>query len=295
MASRSASASVVVVVPLPTRPLNTDEHLALAQLRRVLGRYDTVFLAPPGGPVPPGEGPVMRIPRRFFGSAAAHGDLLVSRRFYEAFAAWEYILIYHLDAFVFSDQLADWCDKGYSYVGPPWFEYTDTPPSPQGAGTGGFSLRRVESCLAVLDSRIPWIPVRKYWVEQRQAGVSLVRSGAVTALKCIRPLNGVRWQVRHLKRYGSAEDNFWAQRAPHYDPGFILPPPAEALAFGWGKEPRLCQYLAQGVLPFGCHGWSRPENRDFWLPILLQCADQSSPSNQSQVRASPVSSPIVGW
>jgi hypothetical protein len=295
MPPRSGPGSVIVVVPLPTRPLNSDEVLALAQLRRVLGGYDTVLLAPPGGPVPEGEGPVMRIPRRFFGSAKAHGALLVSRRFYEAFSAYEFILIYHLDAFVFSDQLAEWCAKGYSYIGPPWFEYTTVPPSPQGAGTGGFSLRRVDSCLAVLDSRVPWISARQYWREQRRVGVPLIRRGAFTVLKCAKPLNGVRWEVRHLNRYGSAEDNFWAQRARHYHAGFVLPAPQEALAFGWGKEPRLCHYLTQGVLPFGCHGWSRPENRQFWLPILREYAERSYPANQSQVRASPSSSPTFAW
>ena len=147
----------------------------------------------------------------------------------------------------------------------------------------------------MLDSRVPWIPPREYWQEQKRAGVSLVRRSAFTALKCVGPLNGVRWQVRHLNRYGSAEDNFWAQRATHYEPGFLLPPPEEALAFGWGKEPRLCHWLANGRLPFGCHGWSRPENRDFWLPILRACAERPYPANQSQVRARPSSSPTLTW
>jgi hypothetical protein len=295
MASRSTAASVVVVVPLPTRPLNPDEEMALVQLRRILGRYDTVFLAPPGGPVPAGPGRVLRIPRRYFGSAAAHGSLLVSRRFYQRFSAYEYILIYHLDAFVFSDQLSEWCAKGYGYIGPPWFDYTARPPSPGGASDGGFSLRRVKSCLSVLDSRVPWVPLREYWQVQRKAGMSLVRRAAMTALKSIRPFNDVRWQLRNLSRYGGAEDNFWAQRAAYYDPGFRWPPPADALAFGWGKEPPLCEYLSGGRLPFGCHGWPRPENRRFWLPILRACLDQPCDSNHSQVRESPSSSPIVAW
>ncbi len=39
--------------------------------------------------------------------------------FYKTFTAYEYILIYQLDAFVFCDALKEWCAKGYDYIGAP--------------------------------------------------------------------------------------------------------------------------------------------------------------------------------
>jgi hypothetical protein len=36
----------------------------------------------------------------------------LSASFYERFLDTKYILIYQLDAFVFKDELQEWCDKG---------------------------------------------------------------------------------------------------------------------------------------------------------------------------------------
>lgn len=212
---------------------------------------------------------VQRMPRRFFGSAAAHGALLGSPVFYEAFADYDYVLIHHLDAFVFSDQLREWCARGYDYIGPAWFTTTTNPPSPRVAATGGFSLRRINACLSVLRSRVRGISPADYWRATGPGGTgrSLVRRLLGTAIKSLPRFNDVAWEMKRFLR-DRAEDDFWAFRASHYDEEFALAPASEGLAFGWGLEPRLCFELRGGALPFGCHGWSRPENRDFWLPLL---------------------------
>lgn len=45
---------------------------------------------------------------------------MLSAEFYERFLAWDYILLCQTDAFVFRDELADWCARGYDYIGAPW-------------------------------------------------------------------------------------------------------------------------------------------------------------------------------
>lgn len=44
---------------------------------------------------------------------------MLSAEFYDRFAAYEYVLIYQLDAFVFADRLAEFCQMGYDYIGAP--------------------------------------------------------------------------------------------------------------------------------------------------------------------------------
>ena len=86
---------------------------------------------------------------------AAHGALLLSRRFYEAFARYDFVLIYHLDALVFSDQLASWCAAGYDYIGAPWLVSPDTPHIfTEKVGNGGFSLRSRKFHEAVLKLKV---------------------------------------------------------------------------------------------------------------------------------------------
>jgi len=44
---------------------------------------------------------------------------MMSPAFYDAFKAFDYILIYQLDAFVFRDELEYFCSLGYDYIGAP--------------------------------------------------------------------------------------------------------------------------------------------------------------------------------
>jgi hypothetical protein len=39
-----------------------------------------------------------------------------SKQFYERFVAYDYMLIYQLDAYVFKDELDDWSAKGYDLL-----------------------------------------------------------------------------------------------------------------------------------------------------------------------------------
>jgi hypothetical protein len=69
--------------------------------------------------------------------------------FYEVFRQYEYMLIYQLDCWVFRDELEMWCDKGYDYIGAPFFVkwFVD-----RGiyVGNGGFSLRKISNIIEYL-------------------------------------------------------------------------------------------------------------------------------------------------
>jgi hypothetical protein len=109
-------------VPAPAggrTQLTADERVSLRHLDEFLGHDDRFMVVPKGG-YPPLPGFRQKVfSRKYFGSVQAHSWLLLSPAFYDAFLDYEYILVYHLDALVFSDQLIDWCDKGYDFVGSP--------------------------------------------------------------------------------------------------------------------------------------------------------------------------------
>ena len=96
----------------------------------------------------PGFG-IKRFDNKYFGSAKAHTDLLFSPKFYKSFNSYKYILIYHLDSLVFSDQLRQWCELDYDFIGAPWVKHKDTVYAGSmlegKVGNGGFALKKVES------------------------------------------------------------------------------------------------------------------------------------------------------
>lgn len=90
-------------------------------------------------------------------SIQGYNRMMLDVAFYKLFEDYEYILIYQLDAYVFSDQLMYFCDLGYDYIGAPWIEdriYIDTKCNIKKSqvGNGGFSLRKVRSFINLLNS-----------------------------------------------------------------------------------------------------------------------------------------------
>jgi hypothetical protein len=260
---------VAVVVPLHDREhLTPDEQVSLRHLRHYLGRYDRYVIAPEGLPLPLFDFRLKRYPRKYFGSAQANKKLFLSRRLYRDFAEYEYILIYHLDALVFSDELEEWCRAGFDYIGAPWFESEDEPERGlSDVGNGGFSLRKVSSCLKVIESRRYKVEPNEYWRHHHASKPWHLRLANLPRryLKRWTWFNGARWE---MARFRYNEDKFWARRARHYYPEFRIAPPDVALRFAFECQPRPCYERNEFRLPFGCHAWARYD-RAFWEPFLL--------------------------
>ncbi|MCP3981381.1 MAG: hypothetical protein GY716_18945 [bacterium] len=271
-----------IVVPLSNRPGFTDDELiSLRHLEHHLGAHDRAFVVPPGLEV---DRPGFRIERfddRFFGSQTAHRDLLFSPTFYRRFADYEFMLIYHLDALVFGDRLDEWCDRGFDYVGPPWIEHEDAPyhgnPAYEGkVGNAGFSLRRIEAFLRVVESRRFAVEPGEYWRRLREEHpawrVPLLWPKSV--LMRSSRFNNAQWE---MARYSYAsEERFVANRASHYYPEFNIADVETALSFGFECVPRYCYERNGNRLPFGCHAWQRYD-REFWEPFLLGAPEDALP------------------
>lgn len=146
--------TVAVVVPGYNRSEFTpDEEISFRHLEHFLGKYDKYLVVPESLAIKRSGYEISRFSDSFFGSAIANAKLMLSRQFYERFAEYKYVLIYQLDALVFSDQLLEWCDTDLDYIGAPWLASADSPwVGLSRVGNGGFSLRKVRSFLHVIDS-----------------------------------------------------------------------------------------------------------------------------------------------
>jgi hypothetical protein len=259
-----------------------DEETAFRHVRHYLGSHDTFALIPEDHPaIYPGFRP-KRFPRRFFGSPRAHGRLLLSERFYRAFLDYEFILVHHLDALVFRDDLLTWCGAGYDYIGAPWLISPDTPHITESkVGNGGFSLRRVRAFLNVIRSRRHFVDPDEYWRAYcaRTGRFAQLVNRPRKFLKRYGIFNDVGWHIRWALHGDVHEDRFWAEHAAHYDPAFRIAPVATALRFAFEAEPRRSFERIGRRLPFGCHRWQRFD-RAFYEPFLLK----NGPGSEVRVR-----------
>jgi hypothetical protein len=265
---------VAVVVPMSNRSqLTADETISFNHLQHFLGRYDKFLVVPKTLRIDfPGFDKRV-FDDRFFGSVQAHRRLLFSPRFYEAFRDYEFILIYHPDALVFSDQLEYWCDLNFDFIGAPWVKHKDAPYAGHTAhegkvGNGGFALIKIESLLKVFYSPVYQVEPSQYWRlahSQKPLQQQLWHLPKLF-LKRLKIFNGARWE---LKNFNSNDDTFWANRASHYYPQFKIAPVKIALRFAFECLPRYCFELNQNALPFGCHAWARYD-RKFWEPYLIK-------------------------
>jgi len=270
---------VAVVVPLSSRPeLNAEEELSLNHLCHYLKPYDKYLVLPEGVKFERPGFTSMGFPKKFFGSAAAHNHLLIWPGFYRAFEQYEYILMYHLDSLVFGDDIAQWCNAGFDYIGAPWVPCSDTPwvIEPR-VGNGGFALMKIESVLKVLHNRYRDEPA-SYWLDmvtRNRAHCGLLirlleklRRYFPNSRIINRPLQD--WQVTaEPGKFGRNNDYFWSFEAVRYLPEFRVAPVDEGLKFAFEAAPRMCFEMNGGNLPFGCHAWTKFD-RGFWEPYLLR-------------------------
>ena len=145
--TRPPSKMVAIIVPLPNqRDLSNDERVSMRHLVHYLGSYDKYLIAPPGIHLNFEGFAVRRVSRKYFGSNRAHGRLLYLPKFWATFEDYKFVLMYHLDALVFRDELLQWCETGLDYVGAPFIPCAVNPwvKEPR-VGNGGFALMKVEA------------------------------------------------------------------------------------------------------------------------------------------------------
>jgi hypothetical protein len=282
---KKPSKKVAIMVPVSDRhTLTADERVSLQHLFRHLGPYDKYLIAPRGSRIAIDGFRVLYFPKKFFGSLATHNRLVFAPRFYHAFADYEFMLTYHFDCLVFSDQLLQWCDAGVDFIGPPWLKCEDSPwvDRPR-VGNGGFSLLRIERALQVLYKRYEEKP-DIYWIElfmqngQYFRPIMNLLSKVATYWPHSRLLNRLllEWDAsENPAAYGRNNDVFWSDHAVRYVPEFKVATLEQGLRFGFEAAPRQCFELAGRKLPFGCHAWARYD-RKFWEPYLLTNADDAA-------------------
>jgi hypothetical protein len=228
---------VAVLIPIYKTTPNEMELRSFKQCLTILGNYPILLIAPIGfdsrvyDQIAGKKLAYVYFDKEYFTSTKGYSKLLISRSFYRHFVSYAYVLIYQLDAWVFRNELSNWCRLGYDYIGAPWLE---APPNTSGrkpvlnlsvylksrVGNGGFSLRKVAS-------HIRWAP----------------------------------WVSFIFKFIPKNEDILWTLFVPFKKPSCL-----EALAFAFEMDPEKSFELNRNTLPFGCHAWEKYDP-SFWSRV----------------------------
>lgn len=241
--------AAVIVIPIVRTDLHDFELKSLAQCFKILKKWPKYFLAPEGIDLTKikqlvnEEVKVAYFPTADFASISDYNRLLTSQRFYKRFIAYDYMLIYQLDAYVFEDQLAYWCGKGYDFIGAPAFfgedyerlteadseRYSYALETQRLVFNGGFSLRKIKAMIRLLRIHNTLFP---------------------------------RWKGNEDMLFSLTSRRFTLLR-----PFVSLPSWKEALSFAFEKSPEASYEINNRKLPFGCHAWQR-YHPDFWAKFM---------------------------
>lgn len=226
---------VCIVVPVYKQHLNPFEKISLQQLLRILGKYPIYLVYPDTVEIvyeelSGWEYGVYQCDNGYFQNTATYSELMLSPFFYEHFSAYQYMLVYQLDCFVFSDSLSDFCDLDYDYIGAPQYHGWT---SDAVVGNGGLSLRKIDAVLRV---------VKKY--------EEIVR------------------EPYYREIFRKWEDNFFSYCGAKKDVAFRVPALTLANTFCTVMDiERGMQDIPHRGLPFGTHAWHRM-NFYFWKDII---------------------------
>lgn len=250
MKTENQDPSVAIVIPVYKSVSTESEKLSLRQCMTVLGKYPVKIIKPQHLEFPELKEEFPNIEYvsfddNYFKGIDAYNRLMISSDFYKTFADYEFILIYQLDAFVFRDDLSEWCKKGFDYIGAPSLhkeEFDRLPASSKDVFADALSSNRF-----VLNG-----------------GLSLRRVSAF---------------LRYLKIYNLVypawvgnEDMLFSQEATRLIPMKLflkLPTWKEALRFSFEKSPAATFEITDRKLPFACHAWERYDP-EFWSTFIPQ-------------------------
>lgn len=247
-------ALATIVIPLRLEEPSALEKISLDQTIAVLNKYPITFMAPMGLNTAWYEdycrGKIAASVERFsWQGFVEFSELQLNPAYYQRFLKYQYMLICHMDAFVYRDELEQWCNAGYDYVGaviynPSWClqksfvrVITGFLP-PEYFGNGGFALKKVSSFYRIT-SKYKWYIDFNLW-------------------------------LRRKRGQGILDDIFLTQHFPRLSASFKIPPKAVAQRFGadyeiWQEADLPFTAENSDQFLFGNHGWIQ-HNPEFWKP-----------------------------
>jgi len=277
--NRKAKERCVIVVPIYKSAPSKAEFASFNQLLKTLGSHDICIVTHKDLDVSAYrqrakdcgvELNFEYFDKSFFESIKGYNRLCLSKDFYGRFTSYEFMLIYQLDAWCFSDQLDFWCDKGYDYIGAPYsmwmkgFSYHWL-----GTRNGGFSLRKIDYCIKLTSLKhrcLPYITPKGFLIREWQfikyhnnpVWKKIIRVSIHVFSRIILRSLGYRNTRGYYLDGNINEDYFFSCDAEHaWGVTCNLPDWKESARFSFEFHPEYLYHAIGDKLPFGCHAFEK--------------------------------------
>lgn len=261
---------VTVVIPIYTLKLSDVDWLALRQCFKVLGHYDIAIIKPQSLDLSPfpdliGGNPQYRVEAfddSYFAGREGYNRLMLSTDLYRRFLDSRYIFIHQSDVYVFRDELEQWCQRGYDYIGAPWL--------PAEGDVSGWNLpRRAIYMLRQLmgKRKSSCHPINlKYRVGNGGCSLRHTRHLHDASVKLADALARAAADSSTSENF---EDVVWSVRVNELSPGTLrIAPYQEAALFSIESHPSMAMRITGGQLPMATHAFARRRNRTFWKQYI---------------------------
>jgi len=263
---------VTVVIPIYKTELSAIERWAVARNLSLLApNHEIAIVCPQDLDITPlntlfelnsNRCHIERFAPAFFDGRLGYNQLMLSQDFYSRFHNSQFVVICQTDVVLFHDNLDYWCSLNYDYIGAPWL------PAP--SDVQGWNLAR----RAVYKLRRGWArlrggfhPVLLKW-KMGNGGFSLRRVEAMLRVLDQHP-DQMAKMAKNSNRTANFEDVVWSVRVNELWPGTLnIPDYATAARFAFDGHPDMALRFTSGELPMGAHAFYRNRNRKFWSKFL---------------------------
>lgn len=263
---------VTVVIPIYKTELSAIERWAVARNMAVLApNREIAIVCPHDLDITPLDSLLglnsnrcrtERFAPTFFDGRLGYNQLMLSQDFYSRFHNSQFIVVCQTDVVLFHDNLDYWCSLDYDYIGAPWL------PAP--GDVEGWNLAR----RAIYKLRRGWArlrggfhPVLLKW-KVGNGGFSLRRVEAMLRVLDLHP-DMMAEIAKNANHTACFEDVVWSVRVNELWPATLnIPDYATAARFAFEGHPEMAMRCTGGELPMGAHAFYRHRNRKFWSQFL---------------------------
>lgn len=254
-----------VLIPFYKKEISDYENISLQQCQKILSSHDIIAIKPDDFILPEFSQSInffktVSFDPGFFKSIAGYNGLMLSADFYKAFLDYEYVLIYQMDCFVFKDELNDWCDQNWDYIGAPWIKKT------YHKNYLELQFAKIKRYFSTNFNRLDNNEPNQYQLDNKvgNGGFSLRRVQKFYDLCLV--MQPVIDHYLSAKGNLHNEDVFWSIEVNREKRILNIPDCSTALNFAFEVPPFKNHVLTENNLPFGCHDWDR--YADYWEPTF---------------------------
>ena len=242
------------------------EKVTLAQILTVLQKHPITFMAPlelntQWYELFCRDKANVHIERFNWKGYEGYSQLHTSPKFYQRFLRYDYILVCHLDAFVFRDELEKWCRLNYDYIGSVIYRSS--------WNNGMPTLMRRVANHPLLKKFIRFSAPEYY----SNGGFALKKVSTFHRITSMYQLYiNLYHGLRKIRKVGFLEDVFITQHFPRMSLSFKIPPREIAQHFGaecveYNENELPFSFEENNSLPFGIHGWIQFQ-KERWIPCI---------------------------